>query len=444
MNRRLHNHCERKKALLAQSNGLLDAASKEDRDLTEDEQTTFDENTVELESLAKQIAREESLSSYAIEPTSAGFDLDPPPQITNPVDAFEKDPNKGFTTPREYLTSVMSATLSGHTDDDRLKFLSGRKNGFQATAGSDEAGTYSDPYGGFLVPSGFMPNLLQVGHDTDPTAGRTTKIPMATPKVEIPARVDKDHSSSVSGGLIVYRRSQTQTVTAARQSFEQVGLNSHPLMGLSYATEELLTDSVVSFAALIEQGFKSEFPAKILKEKLRGTGVGEMEGILSAPCLVSVTAETGQDADSIVYENVINMRSRCWGYQNAIWMYNQDCLPQLMQMVMVIGTSGVPVWQTSAREGEPDIFLGRPAFANENCSTVGDAGDLILGTWSEYLEGTHQPLQGEESMHVRFVNHERTFKFTMRNDGRCWWRTALTPAVSTTTLSPFVVLDART
>jgi HK97 family phage major capsid protein len=165
--------------------------------------------------------------------------------------------------------------------------------------------------------------------------------------------------------------------------------------------------------------------------------------VINAPCLVSITKETGQDADSIVYENIIKMRARCWRYQDAIWLYNHDCLPQLMQLVMVIGTSGVPMWQTSAREGEPDMLLGRPAFPTEFCPTVGDAGDIILGNWSQYLEGTYQPLESAESLHVRFEYNERTFRFTMRNDGRCWWRSALTPKKSTSTLSPFVVINAR-
>jgi len=445
MNKRLQKLEDRKAALVKQSESILEAAAKDDRDYTAEEQTTLDANEKELETVAGNIKRELALSGFS-KPSMAWEDTEDTVSrvsITNPKPAFEDDPNKGFKSPREFFSSIMSATENGGTDDARLKFLSGRKNGFQAAAGSDEQGTYSDPYGGFLVPVGFMPNLLSVQAEADPTAGRTTQIPMSAPSVEIPARTDKTHKTSVSGGLRVYRRSETQTVTASRMSTEQVKLTAHPLMGVTYATEELLTDSVVSFVALLEAGFRDEFAAKIIGEKISGTGVGEMEGVLTSPALVSVTAETTQDADSIVYENIIKMRSRCWNYQNAVWMYNHDCLPQLMQLVMVIGTSGVPMWQASAREGEPDMLLGRPAFPTEYCKTVGDQGDIILGNWSQYLEGTYQPLQSAESMHVRFLYNERTFRFTMRNDGRCWWRSALTPKNSATTLSPFVVLDAR-
>lgn len=444
MNRRLQRHIDRKKALVKLSNELLELADAEDRDLTVEETATLETNEVELKELQTKIEREESLAHHLTESPLAGFEAGPiPAKITNPKPSFEDDPKKGFKTAQEFFTTVIQATLGDGLVDDRLKLLGGRVNGFQATAGSDEAGTYADPYGGFLVPVGFLPSLLTRGSDADPTAGRTTAIPMATPRVDIPSRTDTDHSSSVSGGLITYRRAETEAVSATRMTLEQVSLVAHPLMGLTYTTEELLTDSAISFVALLEAGFRDEFASRIIKEKISGTGVGSMEGVLNTPALVSITAETGQDADTIVYENVVNMRARCWRYSDAIWLYNHDALPQLMQMVQVIGSSGVPVWQTSAREGEPDLLFGRPAYANEYMKTLGDAGDILLGNWSQYLEGSYQPLQSAESMHVRFAENERTFRFTMRNDGRCWWRAALTPAVSSTTLSPFVVITAR-
>ena len=65
------------------------------------------------------------------------------------------------------------------------------------------------------------------------------------------------------------------------------------------------------------------------------------------------------------------------------------------------------------------------------------------GVWSQYLEGYRQDMQMAESIHVRFLNHENTFKFWVRNDGAPWWRSALTPHKSSDTLSPFVTLAAR-
>jgi len=435
MNRRLANLEERKKALVASSETLLDAAQTDDRDLTEEEQSKFEANAAELKTVQAGIEREHELKSYL--PTHRTNDFGPddtPGLITNPKAAWEDDPKKGFVDPQEFLTTIIDSTRKGVVDD-RLKFM--------ATAGSDEAGTYSDPYGGFLIPEGLAPGMLSVSPEVDPIGSRVTTVPMTHPTVSFNARTDKEHATSVSGGLTVGRRAETQTGSAVRMVFEQVTLNAHALFGLSYATEEILERSPISFAAILEAGFRDQFQAHLIDERLNGTGVGEFEGVMTSPALVTVAKESGQDADTLCYENLVKMRSQCWGYGNAVWMANHDTLPQLMSIVFPGTLGGFPVWQTSAREGEPDVLFGRPVVMTEFCQTLGDLGDIILINWSQYLEGTYKPLRSAESIHVRFVNHERTFKFWIENDARGWWNVPLEPKNSTTQLSPFVALAAR-
>ena len=138
------------------------------------------------------------------------------------------------------------------------------------------------------------------------------------------------------------------------------------------------------------------------------------------------------------------MRAQCWGYGKAIWLANHDCLPQMGLLNQAVGTAGTGmIWLPSLREDAPDMLLGRPIFFTEYTKTIGTAGDIVLANWSEYLEGLYQPMESAESMHVRFVNHERAFKFWMRNAGQGWWKTAITPNQGSNTLSPFVVLQSR-
>jgi HK97 family phage major capsid protein len=350
---------------------------------------------------------------------------------------WEEDPDaygyrsaNGQPSPRLFLLDVMRAGMHG-IESDPLKALK-----FRAVAGSDEASGAADPYGGYLVPTAFSPQLLRVGVEGDPTVGRTMLVPMTAPAVQIPARTDKNHTTSVSGGLRVYRRAETDTVASSRMEMELITLRAHPLMGLSFASEELLTDSPLSFAAIVEAGFRDEFAAKLLREKLRGTGVGEYLGILNSPCLVSVTRTASGNA--IEFADILNVRARVWGYNNAIWLANHDTIPDLASVQLA--SSSQVVWQPSLREDLPDMLLGRPIFFTEFASSLGTVGDLICGNWSQYLEGQYQQMQGAESIHVRFVNNERTFRFTARNDGQPWWRSALTPAQSASTLSPFVTI----
>lgn len=359
----------------------------------------------------------------------------PTPRVEAVVNLADADPNRGFATPRDYFSAVMRAERNPSAMDVRLRPL--------AAVGSDEQSGSQDSYGGFLIPRGFAPNLLEVQAEADPTAGRVTALPMSSPSVDIPARVDKDHSTSVSGGLIWTRRPETGAGVSSRQKYEQVSLKANSLMGVNYSSNELLRDSPISVAALIARGFSDEYQAHILNEKLNGTGAGEFQGIMNSPALVTIAKETGQAADTIVTANILKMRARCWGFANAIWIANHDTYPQLAQLALAVGTGGTALYQTSIVEDRPDTLLGRPIFYSEFTKTLGDSGDIVLGNWSEYLEGTLQGMDMQESIHVRFLNNENTFRATVRNDGQCWWKTALTPKNSTATLSPFVVLGTR-
>jgi len=354
-------------------------------------------------------------------------------------DAFLEDPKRGFKTHAEFLTGVMEAAINRHTEDPRLKSLivAGRN----MTAGSDEQSTTSDPYGGFLIPAGYSPNVLSVMAEEDPLQRLVRAVPMNSPQVPFNARVDKNHSTSVSGGFVVYRRAETQAVSSSRQQYEQVTLNANSLMGLAYASEELLNRSPISFIALIEAGMRTEFPAKLMQERINGTGVGQFEGVLQSPALISVAADQGQAAATITFNNIIKMRARCWGDTRAAFLANKTTRPQLRSLVQNIGTGGVvqPLFTT---EGGVEKLDGLPIFFSEFCPALGTVGDILLCNWGEYLEGTLQGIQSAESMHVRFETHERTFKFWMENDGRGWWRSVLTPK-NGDTLSPFVALATR-
>ena len=68
---------------------------------------------------------------------------------------------------------------------------------------------------------------------------------------------------------------------------------------------------------------------------------------------------------------------------------------------------------------------------------------MILGVWSEYLDGTYEPVRGVSSVHVRFIEDEKSFKFWTRLDGAPWWNSVLTPRIGVASLSPFVTLAER-
>jgi HK97 family phage major capsid protein len=130
--------------------------------------------------------------------------------------------------------------------------------------------------------------------------------------------------------------------------------------------------------------------------------------------------------------------------RNAAQFIHQDIEPQLYALYQEVGTGGVPVYlPASGVAGNPySTVYGRPVIPIEQCSTLGDVGDIILGDMSQYILADKSP-RTDISMHVRFIYDELAFRFTYRVNGQPAWKTALTPANGSNTLSPFVTLEAR-
>jgi len=438
-------------AIVARMEALLDAADKAGREFSADEQKDYDEHVATLASLDGRIKREEAfleargaeatvIRSLAGDGTSPAADetANGRSAVGRVHDNSQDDPTRGFKSHKDFLLCVMAAG-QGRRPDSRLRPLE-----VSASAGTDEQQTQSEQYGGYLSPEAFLPEFMVIDPEADPT-GATTKVPMQTPVVKLPARTDKNHTQSVTGGLQWNRREETGAVVSSLMQMEQIRMEAMSLFGLSFSSEEVLVDSPISFIAILEQGFSQELTAHMVNEKLNGTGVGQFLGIMNSPALIAVAKTTSQATATINIQNVLQMRSQSWHYDRSIWLANHDTLPQIAQLALTGSgnASVVLVFMPSSREGVPETLLGRPIVFTEYCQTLGSQGDLVLADWSQFLEGTYQPMQSASSVHVRFVNHERCFKFWLRNAGAPWWRTPLTPKFSTYSLSPFVTLQAR-
>jgi HK97 family phage major capsid protein len=167
------------------------------------------------------------------------------------------------------------------------------------------------------------------------------------------------------------------------------------------------------------------------------------------PALITVTAVGGQGSATVIAENVRDMYSRMYaaGKRTGVWLANDDVFPQLFSMSLTVGTAGVPVYlPAGGMSGMPyETLMGRPIIYTEKCQTVGTAGDLAFVDISRYIvagkAGGEAP-NVATSMHIKFDYDEQAFRFTMRYDGQPSWTSPMTPKYSSTTVSPFVVLNS--
>jgi HK97 family phage major capsid protein len=316
----------------------------------------------------------------------------------------------------------------------------------KAASGLNES-TPSD--GGFLVQQDFAEGLIKKVHDTGLLARKCKRIPISAKAngiiLNAVDEVSRENGSRW-GGVQVYWANEADTVAASKPKFRQMDLKLEKLIGIYYATEEILADTV-ALEAVVNEAFAEEFGYKVDDVILFGTGVGQPLGILNSPALITVPKEGAQLADTIVEENIQKMWNRmpARNRMKADWYINQDNELALNLLNRVIGTGGVPLYLPPGglSQSPYSVLMSRPVIPIEQASAMGDAGDFMLLDFSEYLLVDKAGIAAAESIHVRFLQGEDTFRFTYRLDGEPLWNSPLKAAKGGTTRSPYIVLGDR-
>jgi HK97 family phage major capsid protein len=301
--------------------------------------------------------------------------------------------------------------------------------------------------GGFLVPEAFRAELLSLSLEASVVRPRARIVPMDTSRVIYPYIDDTSHATNVFGGVQGYWTPESGSMTDVAATFGRLALEAWKLTAFANVPNELISDSAISFEAFIRSTFPQALAYFADVAFLSGSGAGQPLGILTDgnAARVSVAKESGQAADTIVWENIVKMYSRMLPQSlgSAVWVVSPDVFPELATMALSVGTGGGPVWLNSGVGGPPATILGRPVVISEKVENLGDQGDINFIDFSYYLVGDRQAMTVASSEHFRFQNGETSFKFVERLDGRPWLQSALTPRNGGPTLSPFVTLDER-
>lgn len=252
------------------------------------------------------------------------------------------------------------------------------------------------------------------------------------------------------GGIRVYTKAELEEYDATKTKFKKIRMEPTKLTGLYNASNEVL-NNVTFLGQEMRDLFTEEFAFKaqsLIIEK--GTGAGEALSILNAPCLVTQAKEAAQTADTIVLNNILKMETKLWseGSRSLVYLINREVKPQLSTLNQAIGTGGaiVPLYQRQYDQGVSRATLnGLPCITVEQCSALGDKGDIILADFNQYMTATKGDVTEAMSIHVYFLYDQSTFRFTWFFDGQPLWVSAVTPykgAVGSL-VSPFITLAER-
>jgi len=355
---------------------------------------------------------------------------------------LDKDPKGGFKTLSEFGKEVWSAGRGN---------LSKTMQSWVAKAAGTPSQNISDnEAGAYLIPPEWNAELMKPITQEDLAFSRTRKVYLQRNTIEMPYVNGFDESSGkVYGNVQVTWMDEEEQHTAGSLKFGKMRLNLKKLGLLAYVTDEIIQDSPSSMEVILRDSFRDALTYELNDKLLRGTGAGQPQGILNAPAIVTVSAESGQLATTILFENILKMYARISDRSRAIWMANPNTLPQLATMSLAVGTGGIPVFMpANGAAGRPfDTLFGLPIVWNKHCSTLGTVGDIILVDWSQYYVALKAGNEGgnySSSVHLKFDYDQTAFKFVFRIDGQCAWKSAITPPQATSdTISPIVVLATR-
>jgi len=302
--------------------------------------------------------------------------------------------------------------------------------------------------GGILVQTDYQTGIMARVYDVGQLLQRADMTPISSAANSMAFYREKETSrvdGNRRGGIQAYWASEADEKTKSKPAFEKLRLELYKVIGLVYATDELLADAG-ALGAWVMTNLPEELRFKIEDAMINGTGAGMPQGIVGDAATVTVAKEVGQAADTIVTENVMKMWSRRWVPKtDYVWIINQDCGPQLWQMSLAVGTGGQVVFMPpGGLSGVPyATLMGRPVIETEYNATVGTVGDIMLVSWSEYQMIEKGGMQSASSIHVRFIYDETVFRFVARVDGKPKWSSELTPFKGSNTVSPIVELASR-
>lgn len=420
----------------AQKAILADAADQPDGALSPEQDKLYKELDGKRKTLAAAMKREADIEDAERTATAVRVSTPDEPAIPKVRDGRNRASNQPFASLGEQLVAIVRAG-EGIEFDPRLY---GAASGGSANVGAD---------GGFLIQKDFVPELMKEGFESGALASRcsTHEVSANSDGLEVPY-VDETSRATGSrwGGVRVYRRAEAESVTASKPKITKWECRLEDLMGLAYLTDRLSADAP-AMEGVFREAFTEEFAFVLDDEIFRGNGAGQCLGVKNAGALVTVSKETGQLADTVVAENIIKMWARVLprSKSRGFWFINTEVTTQLQQMQIGTGTSGQLVYMPPGGLSQLPYgtIYGRPVIEIEQADALGDAGDISFLDLSQYKLISKGGVQQAESIHVRFLQAEKTLRWMTRVNGAPKLHSAITPYKGASTLSPFVTLAAR-
>lgn len=373
-----------------QAKGLLDKAAAEQRDLTAEEQASFEKMNGDLDSMRQRIDQlvefdqankdaEESLRRLGVGDTGGSGEQSIGDQLR-----------------KLGLGEIRSVDLSP------VKF---------GEAASRALSVGSSTAGGATVPTSFYnrlvehmvetSGLLQLGPEViNTTGGETIPVPVTT-------------SHGASAGLTA----EAATIGGTDPAFAQRSLGAYKYPQLIKVSTELVTDSAFDIEGYLARAAGRNVGLSLGAHLITGTGSSQPTGVVTSAS-TGVTGGTGVSG-AFTADNLIDLfYSVIAPYRNspsAGWLMKDATMGAVRKLK---DSAGAYIFAPGLGMGAPDTILGKPVQTDPNVAAVAlSAKSVVFGDFSAYFVRFAGGVRFEKSTDFAFDTDQVAYRAIIRADG---------------------------
>jgi HK97 family phage major capsid protein len=417
----------------------------EGRQLTTQEQGTWDELIAEKRTVSARLAEVEAAmeternSSGAVQIPHSGVpwqQAGQAPEIAKVGkgfkarsakyrDVFPDAPisNGGFNSFNEFMSAWHNAPKQF---DPRLRMSQGEN---------------TPALGGFLVPDEYAAMIMDAALENEIVRPRAQVWSMSSERRKVPAWDGFDHTSNLYGGFTAQWVSEGAAITATDAKTRLITLTANKLALLGNASNELVADVPGGFGTVYGAAMSAAASWFLDYYFLNGDGAGQPLGVLRDPALVIQAKDSGDATTAMSFKDIVAMFSRLHpsSIANAIWVASSTTIPALMSL----SNANAPLVPLVTQQSDGKLYmLSKEILFTEKLPTLGNQGDILLADFSKYAIGLRQGTTLEQSQQAGFTTDSTYFRVITRLDGQGTWKAPVTPK-NGSTLSWCVTLAAR-
>lgn len=318
---------EKKAALKAEMQSILDTASKEERAVNDDETKKFDELEKEVRAIDATIERNEKMSGIS--------DILQP--VTDSVTDTEQVEERAF-----------------------VDFVQGRIS--EIRAGEQNFTTANN---GAIIPQSIANKVVKTVTEICPILAGAEMY-----HVKGTLKIPKYTKASGHDITVGYAEEFTE-LTADAGKFITVDLSGYLMGALTLIGKSVINNSAVDITGFIVRHMAEQIAICLEKELLLGT-TNKAEGALSTSNTVTAKAKA-----AISFEDLVKLQSAVkQSFQGgACWTMNPETFTAVK---LLTDTNGRPLLEPDITQSFPYRLLGKPVYLSDNMPTVAASAKSVL------------------------------------------------------------------